>query len=235
MFTWSFGWAPSPARFAITSLAFMFDEAPEPVWKTSIGNWSSCLPSATALPAVAMLVASSPSSLPSAPLASAAAPLIRPSQRTTGTGTRSPETGKLSTALVVSPPQSCSPAVVSASTLKVRPPSSLMGKTEAYCARRRAALGPGVREQADERRQPEQRHAEDRQAGEARAERDLLRDLIHSRMGQSLISHLLLIGQGVRLVSSATQRSRTSTSIRVTYCRCRPCARRRSSCSGSRG
>ena len=50
MFTWSFGCAPSPARFAITSLAFMFDEVPEPVWKTSIGNWSSCLPSATAVP-----------------------------------------------------------------------------------------------------------------------------------------------------------------------------------------
>src|SRR5262249_36165330 len=34
------------------------------------------------------------------------------SQRTTGTGTRSPETGKLSTALVVSPPQSCSVKVL---------------------------------------------------------------------------------------------------------------------------
>ena len=34
----------SPARFAMTSLAFMFDEVPEPVWKTSIGNWSSCSP-----------------------------------------------------------------------------------------------------------------------------------------------------------------------------------------------
>ena len=38
MFTWSLGCAPSPARLAITSLAFMFDEVPEPVWKTSIGN-----------------------------------------------------------------------------------------------------------------------------------------------------------------------------------------------------
>ena len=33
MFTWSLGWAPSPARLAITSFAFMFDEVPEPVWK----------------------------------------------------------------------------------------------------------------------------------------------------------------------------------------------------------
>ena len=70
---------------------------------------------------------------PSAPLASAAADLIRPSQRTTGTGTRSPETGKLSTALVVSPPQSCSPAVVSASTLKLILRKSF-GDDQGYCA-----------------------------------------------------------------------------------------------------
>ncbi len=43
------GWAPSPARLAITSLAFMFDEVPEPVWKTSTGNWSSCSPRADRL------------------------------------------------------------------------------------------------------------------------------------------------------------------------------------------
>ena len=47
MLTWSLGWAPSPARLAITSLAFMFDDVPEPVWKTSIGNWSSNSPAAT--------------------------------------------------------------------------------------------------------------------------------------------------------------------------------------------
>ena len=138
MLTWSFGWAPSPARLAITSLAFMFEEVPEPVWKTSIGNWSSCLPSATAVPAAAIRSARSPSSLPSAPLASAAADLIRPSQRTTGTGTRSPETGKLSTALVVSPPQSCSLGVVSASTLKfclrARESEVCLRDDQAYCA-----------------------------------------------------------------------------------------------------
>ena len=44
MLTWSFGWASSPASSAITSFAFMFEEVPEPVWKTSIGNWSSCSP-----------------------------------------------------------------------------------------------------------------------------------------------------------------------------------------------
>ena len=58
MFTWSLGWAPSPARLAITSLAFMFDEVPEPVWKTSIGNWSSCSPLATSSPARAIRSAS---------------------------------------------------------------------------------------------------------------------------------------------------------------------------------
>ena len=31
MLTWSLGWAPSPARVAITSLAFMFVDVPEPV------------------------------------------------------------------------------------------------------------------------------------------------------------------------------------------------------------
>ena len=44
-FTWSFGWTVSPrislASVAITSLAFMLLEVPEPVWKTSIGNSAS--------------------------------------------------------------------------------------------------------------------------------------------------------------------------------------------------
>src|SRR4029078_1398245 len=47
MLTPSFAWTSSPATAAITSFAFMFDEVPEPVWKTSIGNWSSRSPSAT--------------------------------------------------------------------------------------------------------------------------------------------------------------------------------------------
>src|SRR3954469_18271063 len=49
----------------------------------------------------------SESSSPSSPLTAAAVPLMRPSQRMTGTGTRSPETGKFSTALAVSPPHNC--------------------------------------------------------------------------------------------------------------------------------
>ena len=38
MLTSSLGWMPSPARFAITSLAFMLEDVPEPVWNTSIGK-----------------------------------------------------------------------------------------------------------------------------------------------------------------------------------------------------
>jgi hypothetical protein len=41
-FTSSLGWTGLPssvvASEAITSLAFIFDDVPEPVWKTSIGN-----------------------------------------------------------------------------------------------------------------------------------------------------------------------------------------------------
>src|SRR5256714_11717498 len=58
-----------------------------------------------------MRSARSRSSLPNSALVRADAALMRPSQRTTATGTRSPETGKFSTAFVVSPPQSCSPVV----------------------------------------------------------------------------------------------------------------------------
>ena len=108
MLTWSLGWTPSPASFAITSLAFVFVEVPEPVWNTSIGNWSSNSPSATRSAAAAIRSARSWSSSPSSALTRAAAPLIRPSQCRTGAGTVSPEMGKFETALVVSPPQSCS-------------------------------------------------------------------------------------------------------------------------------
>ena len=45
MLTWSFGCTAlaslRPARFAMTSLAFMFELVPEPVWNTSTGNWLS--------------------------------------------------------------------------------------------------------------------------------------------------------------------------------------------------
>jgi hypothetical protein len=104
MFTWSLGCTPPPASLAITSLAFMFDDVPEPVWKTSIGNWSSWSPRATASAASAIASASLGSSLPRSALVRAAAPLMRPSQWMTDGGTVSPEIGKLSTAFFVSPP-----------------------------------------------------------------------------------------------------------------------------------
>ena len=107
MLTWSLGWAPSPARLAITSLAFMLVDVPEPVWNTSIGNWSSNSPAATLSAAAAIRCATSASSSSSSAFTRAAAPLIRPNQRITGIGTGSPEIGKLPIALVVSPPQSC--------------------------------------------------------------------------------------------------------------------------------
>ena len=88
----------------MTSLAFVFDEVPDPVWKTSIGNWSSYSPAATFSAAAAIASAIFGSSLPSSALARAAAALMRPSQWMTDTGTVSPEIGKLSTAFFVSPP-----------------------------------------------------------------------------------------------------------------------------------
>ena len=59
MLTWSLGCAPSPASVAITSLAFMLVEVPEPVWNTSIGNWSSNSPAATRSAAAAIRLATS--------------------------------------------------------------------------------------------------------------------------------------------------------------------------------
>ena len=38
----------------MTSFAFVFELVPEPVWKTSIGNWSSSSPAATRSAAAAM-------------------------------------------------------------------------------------------------------------------------------------------------------------------------------------
>ena len=90
MFTSSFAWTPSPASVASTSFAFMFDEVPEPVWKTSIGNWSSSSPAAIRAAPRAIRSALSRSSRPRSAFARAAAPLMRPSQRATGARDRLP-------------------------------------------------------------------------------------------------------------------------------------------------
>src|SRR5215213_2176408 len=106
MFTSSFACTSSPASAAMTSFAFMFDDVPDPVWKMSIGNWSSNSPLAMRSPAAAILSAFSLSRRPRSAFTRAAAALIRPDPRATETGMGSPETGKFSTALRVSVPQS---------------------------------------------------------------------------------------------------------------------------------
>jgi hypothetical protein len=62
--------APSARRrsVAITSLAFMFDDVPEPVWKTSIGNWSSQLAARDLVGGGGDRVGASASSTPSSAL-----------------------------------------------------------------------------------------------------------------------------------------------------------------------
>src|SRR5262249_25103883 len=69
-FTSSFGWIrtsppnSSDASWASTSLAFMFDEVPDPVWNVSIRNSASQSPRATSAAAEAMAAALVGSSRP---------------------------------------------------------------------------------------------------------------------------------------------------------------------------
>ena len=108
--TWSLGWtAPFSPSFSLasvarTSLMFMFDDVPEPVWKTSIGNSTSHSPSATSSAAAAMASAivwstSGTSSSPAFTLA--ASPLIMASARMRRRSMVRPEIGKFSTARLV--------------------------------------------------------------------------------------------------------------------------------------
>ena len=101
MFTSSFGCTSAPrrsaARWAITSLAFMLDDVPEPVWNTSMGNCSSCSPAATSSAASAIAGATL--------LTRAASAFTSPSARTRADGSGSPEIGKFSTARWVWAPQ----------------------------------------------------------------------------------------------------------------------------------
>jgi hypothetical protein len=71
--------AISIARFEITSLAFMFDCVPLPVWKTTSGKWSSSFPAITSSAAWTMSFTRSAGSWPRSPLARAAAFLRMPS------------------------------------------------------------------------------------------------------------------------------------------------------------
>ena len=100
--TWSFGWTGRPsrsvARVAITSLAFMFDEVPEPVWNTSIGKCSSYAPVATSAAASCTALARSSGSTPSSAFTTEAAPLIDASAPMSSRSIVMPEIGKFSTA-----------------------------------------------------------------------------------------------------------------------------------------
>ena len=99
--TWSLGCTSTPARAAsdaITSLAFMLELVPEPVWKTSIGNASSWSPAATSSAAVSMARAGSASSTPSSPLTQAAAALTSPIAWISAGSIGVPLIGKFSTA-----------------------------------------------------------------------------------------------------------------------------------------
>ncbi len=103
--TWSLGCTGEPsfsvAIDAMTSLAFMLDEVPEPVWNTSIGNSSSHLPSATSAAASTMAAATRLSTAGTSlrvALTAAASPLIWASARISRGSIVKPEIGKFSTA-----------------------------------------------------------------------------------------------------------------------------------------
>ena len=84
MLTSSLGCTVTPlaaAMLAITSLVFMLELVPEPVWKTSMGNWSSCFPSAISAAAAMIASAFSGASNPRFLLTCAQAPLSSPRAR----------------------------------------------------------------------------------------------------------------------------------------------------------
>jgi hypothetical protein len=100
--TSSFGCTARPdssvARVAITSLAFMLELVPEPVWKTSTGKCASWWPAATSSAAAAIAPASSGGSTPIRPFTRAAAAFTRPSARIWLRSRPRPEIRKFSTA-----------------------------------------------------------------------------------------------------------------------------------------
>ena len=89
---------------AITSLAFIFVDVPEPVWKTSTGKCSSKFPSATLIEAEIITSFISSSIIPNSAFAAAAPALIYPSARMKERDIGIPLIGKLRTALCVLAP-----------------------------------------------------------------------------------------------------------------------------------
>ncbi len=82
----------------MTSLAFMFEDVPEPVWNTSIGNSASQSPRATSRATAEIAAALSGSSSPRSARTLAPKPLIRASPRISSRSIGRPEIGKFSTA-----------------------------------------------------------------------------------------------------------------------------------------
>src|SRR4051794_31053881 len=100
-FTWSLGCTSTPARCAreaSTSFMFMFDDVPEPVWKTSIGNWSRWCPSTISAAAARMASACSELITPSSAFTLAAAALTCAIALTCSPSRGLPLIGKFSTA-----------------------------------------------------------------------------------------------------------------------------------------
>ena len=83
---------------------FMFEEVPEPVWNTSIGNSSGCCPAITSSAASRIAFESRASSSPSPSFALAAAHLISASAARNRAGIARPLTRKFSTARCVCAP-----------------------------------------------------------------------------------------------------------------------------------
>ena len=101
-FTSSFGCTGEPSRSdaseASTSLAFMFEDVPEPVWNTSIGNSASQSPRTTSAATSAIAAAFASSSRPRLARTRAPAPLINASPAMSSRSIGWPEIGKFSTA-----------------------------------------------------------------------------------------------------------------------------------------
>ncbi len=77
----------------MTSLTFMWNETPAPLWKASTTNWSSSFNEITSSAASAMAAATFGGRRPAAPFVCAAAFLTQPAARTRNGLTRSPLIG----------------------------------------------------------------------------------------------------------------------------------------------
>ena len=99
--TWSLGCTSTPAARAseaITSFAFMFEDVPDPVWNTSTGKASRCLPAATSSAAATIASAVAGAITPRSAFTRAAADFTSPRVRISRGSRGVPLIGKFSTA-----------------------------------------------------------------------------------------------------------------------------------------